>query len=57
MEQSLQMEPVIRPLCTVTVIDGKTVISAEIHYQTFIGLDSHHAGHLDDGVLLHELDR
>ena len=30
MEQSLQMEPVIRPLCTVTVIDGKTVVSAEI---------------------------
>lgn len=30
MEQSLQMEPVVRPLCTVTVIDGKTVVSAEI---------------------------
>ncbi|MGN1087300.1 MAG: ATP-binding protein [Porcipelethomonas sp.] len=30
MEQSLQMEPVIRPLCTVAVINGKTVVSAEI---------------------------
>ena len=30
MEQSLQMEPVVRPLCTVAVIDGKTVVSAEI---------------------------
>ncbi|MGN1457994.1 MAG: ATP-binding protein [Acutalibacteraceae bacterium] len=30
MEQSMQMEPVVRPLCTVAVIDGKTVVSAEI---------------------------
>ena len=30
MEQSLQMEPVVRPLCTVTIINGKTVVSAEI---------------------------
>lgn len=30
MEQSLQMEPVIRPLCTVAQIDGKTVVCAEI---------------------------
>lgn len=30
MEQSLQMEPVVRPLCTVAVFDGKTVVSAEI---------------------------
>ena len=30
MEQSLQMEPVVRPQCTVAVIDGKTVVSAEI---------------------------
>lgn len=30
MEQSLQMEPVVRPLCTVAVVDGKTVVSAEI---------------------------
>ena len=30
MEQSLKMEPVVRPLCTVAVIDGKTVVSAEI---------------------------
>ncbi|MGN1318218.1 MAG: ATP-binding protein [Lachnospirales bacterium] len=30
MEQSLQMEPVIRPLCTTTIIDGKTVVCAEI---------------------------
>ena len=30
MEQSLQMEPEVRPLCTVAVIDGKTVVSAEI---------------------------
>lgn len=30
MEQSLQMEPVIRPLCTTAVIDGKTVVCAEI---------------------------
>lgn len=30
MEQSLQMEPVVRPLCTVALIDGKTVVSAEI---------------------------
>lgn len=30
MEQSLQMEPVIRPLCTVATIDGKEVVCAEI---------------------------
>lgn len=30
MELSLQMEPEIRPLCTTAVIDGKTVVSAEI---------------------------
>ncbi|MBE6841239.1 MAG: AAA family ATPase [Ruminococcus sp.] len=30
MEQSLQMEPEVRPLCTVTLIDGKTVVCAEI---------------------------
>jgi ATP-dependent DNA helicase RecG len=30
MEQSLQMEPVIRPLFTVVVVDGKTIVSAEI---------------------------
>lgn len=30
MEQSLQMEPEVRPLCTVADIDGKTVVSAEI---------------------------
>lgn len=30
MEQSLQMEPVVRPLCTVATIDGKTVVCAEI---------------------------
>jgi ATP-dependent DNA helicase RecG len=30
MEQSLQMEPAIRPLCTSATIDGKTVVSAEI---------------------------
>lgn len=30
MEQSLQMEPVVRPLCTVAVVDGKTVVSSEI---------------------------
>ncbi|MGN1201771.1 MAG: ATP-binding protein [Eubacterium sp.] len=30
MEQSLQMEPVVRPLCTVAVVDEKTVVSAEI---------------------------
>lgn len=30
MEQSLQMEPEVRPLCTVAVVDGKTVVSAEI---------------------------
>lgn len=30
MEQSLQMEPVVRPLCTVTMIKEKTVVSAEI---------------------------
>lgn len=29
-EQSLQMEPVIRPLCTSVTVDGKTVVSAEI---------------------------
>ena len=29
-EQCLQMEPTVRPLCTVAVIDGKTVVSAEI---------------------------
>lgn len=29
-EQSLQMEPVIRPLCTAVTVDGKTVVSAEI---------------------------
>jgi ATP-dependent DNA helicase RecG len=29
-EQSLQMEPVVRPLCTVAQIDGKIVVSAEI---------------------------
>ena len=35
MEQSLQMEPVVRPLCTVATIDGKTVVCAEIQ-----GLDN-----------------
>lgn len=30
MEQSLQMEPVVRPLCTVTNVDGKMIVSAEI---------------------------
>ena len=30
MEQSIQMEPEVRPLGTVAVIDGKTVVSAEI---------------------------
>lgn len=30
MEQSIQMEPEVRPLCTVAVVDGKTVVSAEI---------------------------
>lgn len=30
MEQSLQMEPEVRPLCTVAVVDGKTVVCAEI---------------------------
>lgn len=30
MEQSLQMEPTVRPLCTVAEIDGKIVVSAEI---------------------------
>lgn len=30
MEQSLQMEPVIRPLCTVADIEGRTVVCAEI---------------------------
>lgn len=29
-EQSLQMEPVVRPLCTVASVDGKVVVSAEI---------------------------
>jgi len=29
-EQSLQMEPVVRPLCTVAQVDGKVVVSAEI---------------------------
>lgn len=28
--QALQMEPVVRPVFTVAVIDGKTVVSAEI---------------------------
>lgn len=30
MEQSLQMEPVIRPLCTTVIVEGKTVVCAEI---------------------------
>lgn len=30
MEQAIQMEPELRPLCTVTGINGKTVVSAEI---------------------------
>ena len=30
MEQSMQMEPEVRPLCTVAVIDGKAVVCAEI---------------------------
>lgn len=30
MEQAVQMEPELRPLCTVAVINGKTVVSAEI---------------------------
>ncbi len=30
MEQALQMEPELRPLCTVTNINGKSVVSAEI---------------------------
>jgi ATP-dependent DNA helicase RecG len=30
MEQSEQMQPVVRPLCTVAVIDDKCVVSAEI---------------------------
>lgn len=30
MEQSIQMEPELRPLCTVVDIDGKTVVCAEI---------------------------
>lgn len=30
MEQSIQMEPVIRPLCTIAVINDVTVVSAEI---------------------------
>ena len=29
-EQSLQMEPVVRPLFTVAIVDGKIVVSAEI---------------------------
>lgn len=29
-EQALQMQPELRPLCTVAIIDGKTVVSAEI---------------------------
>lgn len=29
-EQSLQMEPTVRPLCTVATIEGKNVVSAEI---------------------------
>lgn len=30
MEQAVQMEPELRPLCTVAAINGKTVVSAEI---------------------------
>lgn len=30
MEQAVQMEPELRPLCTVVNIDGKTVVSAEV---------------------------
>lgn len=30
MEQAVQMEPELRPLCTVANIDGKTVVSAEV---------------------------
>ncbi len=30
MEQCLQMEPAVRPLCTATIIDGKIVVCAEI---------------------------
>lgn len=30
MEQSVQMEPAVRPLCTVVDIEGKTVVCAEI---------------------------
>lgn len=30
MEQAVQMEPALRPLCTVVNIDGKTIVSAEI---------------------------
>ncbi len=30
MEQAVQMEPELRPLCTVAVVNGKTVVSAEI---------------------------
>lgn len=30
MEQSLQMEPVVRPLCTVAEVDGKVIVCAEI---------------------------
>ncbi len=30
MEQALQMEPELRPLCTVAEVEGKTVVSAEI---------------------------
>ena len=30
MEQSLQMEPVVRPLCTVAEVEGKVIVCAEI---------------------------
>ncbi len=30
MEQSLQMEPVVRPLCTVALVDNKVVVCAEV---------------------------
>ena len=30
MEQAVQMEPELRPLCTVVNIDGKTIVSAEV---------------------------
>lgn len=33
MEQSLQMEPELRPLCTAAVIGGRTVVCAEIQEQ------------------------